>query len=137
MKNFKPIIILMILLFTSCSENEPITINLEDNVSGSCEINDPRLTDPNFEGTICCFQRNSVLSINTPVVYEYLTNLTIASVFWQVESGDIEIISGQNSNIVTIVLGENFNDGVIRVLGTSVIGLRCSELVEIKKIPNP
>jgi hypothetical protein len=132
MKNFSPIIIL-IILFISCSENNPISINLEDNVSESCEINDPRLTDPNFQGTICCFQRNSVLGLNTPVEYEYLTNLESVSVLWQVESGNIEIISGQNSNIVTIILGENFNDGVIRVIGTSSNGLRCSELVEITK----
>jgi hypothetical protein len=132
MKNLKLLIILIGISFISCSENDSTSITLEDNVpGGSCEVDDPRLTDPNYEGTICCFQRNSALSLNTPVIYEYLTNLSDPSVTWQIESGDIQIVSGQDSKIITINLGENFEGGIIKVLGTSTDGLACSEAVVI------
>lgn len=133
MKNIKSVILLVTVLFFSCNENDSPTINLKDNVPGLCLDNDPRLTDPNFTGTICCFQRNTTLNINTPIVYEYLTNLSDPIVKWEIISGDIEFLSGIDSNKVTIQLGDNFKNGKIKVRGVSSDGLTCDEIIMIEE----
>ncbi|WP_435262788.1 hypothetical protein [Tenacibaculum sp. nBUS_03] len=133
MKNIKAVIFLALLLFFSCKEDESMLISLKDNVPGLCLDNDPRLTDPNFTGTICCFQRNSTLNINTPIVYKYLTNLSNPMVKWEIISGDIKFLSGNDKSIVTIQLGNNFQSGEIKVSGVSSDGLSCDEFIIIEE----
>ncbi len=108
---------LVISVIISCSDSKEELTNLEDSVTGIC--NDTRLTDSNFDGTICCTQRNSDLSFSSTIEYEYFTNLSNPKVSWQVNTGDIEILSGENSNVVSIRLGEGFTEGELYVLGSS------------------
>lgn len=117
MKKFKSIILLITLIIMSCTESNSITIILEDNTVNSTDY--PNLTNPNYTGTICCIQRNSELNIDSLVEYEYFTNLSNPSVTWSVDTGDIEIVSGQNTNKATIKFGKNFQGGRIRITGTS------------------
>jgi len=161
MKNFNSIIILLnIILFISCSDSESPVIDLEeiniesielpstiltdsnliDNVPHTSTPLDSKYTDPNYTGTICGFKRNSELELNTLIEYEYLTNLSNITIFWSVLSGDVEIISGQNSNILTIKLGENFKSAEIEAMGTSNVtsdgiqfDLLCSDRIVISK----
>ncbi|CAM1355023.1 MULTISPECIES: hypothetical protein [Tenacibaculum] len=133
MKNIKSVILLVTVLFFSCNENDSPTISLKDNTFGLCLENEPKLTDLNFTGTVCCFQRNSTLNIGTPIVYEYVTNLSDPIVKWEIISGDIEFLSGIDNNKVTIQLGNNFKNGKIKVRGVSSGGLTCDEVIIIEE----
>jgi hypothetical protein len=123
----------MILAFLSCSNNEEeIEILLQDN-SVKCE--DSAVYDPTFTGTACCIQRNSDLDINNIVEYEYTTNLENAIYQWEVEYGEIEVVSGMNSNIIKIVLKENFTSA--RLIGKSSGDTgACSDHIIINRIFN-
>lgn len=115
------------LISLSCSDDNGGP-NLTD-TSDNC--NETEVFDPNYTGTACCIQRNSELSLSDNIEYQYFTNLSNPTVEWQVNSGDIEIISGKNSNIVTIALGDSFTSGSILAIGTGTTGLQCSEITVI------
>lgn len=99
-----------------------VTINIndvvefEDNSEETCS--NSAVFDPNFTGTACCTQRNSEQTSSNTLVYEYFTNLPNPNIEWTVNSGDMEIISGANANVVTIRLGDSFTEGEVFVLGT-------------------
>jgi len=124
MKNFKVLLFLTLTAVFSCSESDDNIIdlegkvfNLEDNSDEICD--DSRLNDPNYTGVICCTQRNSDFNSNNIVEYEYFTNISNPNILWEVKSGDIKIISENNAEKVTIMIGENFDEGSIFVLGSS------------------
>ena len=126
------IIVIFSLVTLSCSNDDDNGINLKDD-SKNC--GSTSVFDPTFTGTACCIQRNSELNLNGYIEYEYFTNLADPNIEWQVSSGDIEIVSGKNSKVVTIEFGDSFTGGVIFALGTGTTGedvnLRCSESVTI------
>ena len=123
----------MATLTFSCSDDSEL--HLEDNATETCS--NTKVFDSNFTGTACCSQRNSELKISEPIQYEYFTNLADPDIEWNVNSGDIEIISGVNSNIVTIKLKDTFTEGEIYVLGTGTSGddngLVCGHPINITK----
>ncbi|MDY0779931.1 hypothetical protein [Tenacibaculum sp. IB213877] len=129
MKKINLILAFFLILLLSCSENnDSQKFNLTDDTTGICD--DPRLNDPE-DGTICCIQRNSQLSIDSTVEYEYKTNIPNPSIKWTVVSGDINIVSDTNSNILVIEFGNNFNKGEINCVGES--SEICTESVLIVK----
>ncbi len=113
-------------------ENIVPSAPLEDS---SCDCSQSEVFDPQFDGTACCIQRIGELSLTEPIQYRYFTNLESPSVEWEVYSGEIEIISGQDTSIVFIRLKDGFDGGEIRGLGTSSpLGLQCSTKVIIEKL---
>ena len=120
------------ILVTNEEENTGPVVPLKDN---SYDCSKSEVFDPYFTGTACCIERITPLSLQDTIRYWYSTNLDDPSFEWEVISGEIEIIAGQNSAIVTILLKEGFDGGVIRGLGTSSpLGLECSDLVTIEKL---
>jgi hypothetical protein len=124
--------ILALISIFSCSEIDETNISLED-TSEVCD--DSRLTDPNYTGTICCIQRITELNATSAITYRYNTNLANPAISWRVTSGDIEIVSGANTNEVTIQLGGEFSTG--RIIAEGVSGddnsLHCDEEIVITK----
>ena len=141
--------ILMGSLFLACTTNSLNENNLNDTVKNNVNpsqdsfiltddsdevCNDPKITDPNYTGTICCTQRNTPLSLEDTIEYEYFTNLPNVSVSWEILSGDIEFVSDDNSKKVTIKLRDNFREGQLRGIGTSIDDtfLLCTHTITIK-----
>ncbi|SHJ51206.1 hypothetical protein SAMN04488028_101353 [Reichenbachiella agariperforans] len=133
MKNFRIVLFFIGALTFSCSDSDDNTVSLEDDAPDTCA--NTEVYDPNFTGTACCIQRNSDLSIGEIIEYEYFTNLTDPSIDWEVISGDIEIVSGSSSSVVTIRLGDSFTEGVINAQGISSenAALACGESVTIMR----
>jgi hypothetical protein len=106
MKNTNAFLLIILLIFLSCSnEDEEVLISLQDTAS----ICDGTIVDdPNFSGTACCIQRNSILDLNRIVEYEHTTNLTNTVYEWKVDYGEIEVITAMNSNIIRFKFKENF-----------------------------
>lgn len=133
MKNWKLILLLLGTLPFSCSEDDNSRISLADTASETCT--NTKVFDSNFTGTACCSQRNSELTIGNTIEYQYFTNLDDPNITWEVKSRDIEIISGGNSNIVTIRLSDSFTEGELYVLGTGTsgqdAGLVCGHTIAI------
>jgi hypothetical protein len=156
MKNFCLICLIAVFIFACTANNEEDLMlieaqeiqvtNTEDYVEenivptvpladDTCDCSESEVFNPTFTGTACCIERITVLSLEEPIRYWYATNLDNPSVHWEVLSGEIEIIAGQESSIVTIKLGDGFDGGMIRGLGTSSpTGLQCSNLVLIEKL---
>lgn len=127
--------VFMLIVFNACSNDDSESehsFDLKDNTE-IC-ISDPRITDPNYEGTICCLYRVDDLALNSPIDYLYITNLTNATATWSVFSGNIEIISGVNDTRVTIKLKDGFTEGELIALGTTEGGLNCAVSVIITKV---
>lgn len=128
--NFVLLIVLMVLY--SCADNEEDPIFLEDN-SFICENSE--VYDPNFTGTACCIQRNSDLDFNGIVEYEYTTNLDNAVYQWEVIYGEIQVVSGMNSNVIRITFEENFTSA--RLIGRSDGDTgACSDDIIITRLDN-
>jgi hypothetical protein len=133
MKNTNSLFIIIALILFSCSNNEEeISISLEDNAF-NCQ--DTAVNDPTYSGTICCIQRNSDLDINSVVEYEYTTNLDNIIYQWEILDGEIEIISGANSNIVRIIFKDNFTNASLKCRSSGVSGV-CDNSVNITRTTN-
>lgn len=125
----------VVLTTLSCSsekdftdDSEPLFI-LSDNsdiLAEECT----ELYDSNYTGVICCIERNSPLELNEIVEYQYHTNIQDPVVSWTV-SEDIEIVSGQNSHILRIILREGFTEGYISGGTPKLEAITCRTSVDI------
>lgn len=157
MKKISLLCTLVILLFSCSSNNEEIDLLVEEEtevisndeeteentvptaslLDDSWDCSESEVFNPNFNGTACCIERITELSFDEPIRYWYSTNLENPSFVWEVISGEIEIIQGQENAIVTIRLKEGFDGGEIRGKGTSSpTSLNCSTSVIIEKRDN-
>jgi len=117
MKSNTSILISLTIFFFSCITDDTITYSITDDTTEMSSID--HVNDPNFTGTACGVRAITDLALNEEIQYEYITNISVPMKTWTVKSGDIQIISGSNSSIVTIILGENFTVGVLHVKGYS------------------
>lgn len=124
------------------TDNNDTPYFLDDNVPAPYESLDPKFTNPNYTGTICGIKRNSGIELNKIMIYEYITNKSDNPIVdWKVTSGDAEIISGENSNILKIRLNEDFKSVEIQAFGITshqgsndqLYNLSCSDSVIITK----
>jgi len=110
-------IIFITILFISCSKDDTPSIDLKDNSDVLTFEEEQELLD--YGGTSCWVVRKSDLDINMPITYEYRSNFQSNpvnyEVAWTIEGGNVEIISGQNTNFFTIKLDDNFEDTKISV----------------------
>jgi len=65
----------------------------------------------------CCLSGKSSVSPGETEVYTYSTNVDSPQYTWEVISGDIEIIQGDNSSQATFKFGDDFTSGVIEAVG--------------------
>ncbi len=126
MKNTSPFFLIIIMLFFSCSNNEEIElpVMLQDN---SCPCDD---LDPNDSATWCCVKRNTILDINSIVEYEYTTNLNNSIFGWEVY-GDVEVVSGIDSNVIRIIFKENFESATLKGFSSDGVNIGCTNTVII------
>jgi hypothetical protein len=112
-----------VFVFISCS-------NTDDNNNANSELvcGEEIL---NYSGTICCVTGSELANPGENLTYQYNSNI-ISSVFtWEIVSGSITIISGQNTSVVTLEFGNDFTTGV--VLGRAVGDEICTESITINK----
>ena len=128
MKNTIKYIVLFIFLInlTSCSKDD----NSTDNERKMLECNVDDVT--NSSGDVCCIKGFAEIIPGETLVYEYVNNIQNPDIQWNIVSGDIAIISGDESSKVTLNFGEFFTVGEIEVSGKNQI--TCSKSVIITKI---
>lgn len=81
----------------------------------------------------CQVSGNSEAPRNTYGIYTYSTDITdVAYCGWSVVSGDISIISGQDTSTVYLKFGSNFSGGSIRGMAIGESG-ECAEVFNISR----
>ena len=123
--------LLTILLFSCSSNDDETNIVIKDDAFRACD--DLSVYDPNYEFTNCCVHRVSELGIDKLVEYEYSINLEDPEYYWDVVSGEIEIVSGKKSKIVTIAFKDGFEGAILRGKSSAIYDATCSALVSIVK----
>ena len=113
MKNTQLLALILGLFIFSCSNNEEdfIPENKITIKDDSCPCEDIR-PDPSSNATWCCVQRNTEIHQDSIIEYEYSNNFIANTFGWHVE-GDIEVVSGIDSNVIRVRLKENFESGVL------------------------
>lgn len=125
----KKVYLILVCLFlgVACTENQEALIQVETLLlkDTSCPCDDITSTT----GTWCCVQRNTELGLNRIVEYEYSSNQPQNNVFgWHVE-GDVEVISGTDSNIIQVRFKDDFESALI--VGYSDGWNRCGTPVSV------
>jgi hypothetical protein len=149
----------------SCSgdQNEPVSENPQDAVQFSdsifvngevvpaniyCDLEmivTPYDTIPfaDYEGTICCVAGPEKASPDDTLFYSYHSNLPDSAMQynWNVLSGSITLLSGQNTQIAKFIFGPDFTNGSIHGGGksplpgdsTGVFAYQCTTSLEVSK----
>lgn len=109
--------LISLFLFNSCS-------NDDDDDNCNQELEETLALDMLYgknintiSGTICCVIGSDTAIPGDTLTYQYESNRNNTVFNWEIVSGSITIISGQNSAIVNIKFGDNFTNGVVRCIG--------------------
>lgn len=91
-----------------------------------------------YPGTACCVSGLRVGKPGDIVRYHYQINFPDAHVLWKILEGDISIISGQDTQTVTVQFGSTFSKGVVYADGDGLhvfqngsTRIRCTDRVVI------
>lgn len=108
----------------------------------SCNEEDllsPELTDVESKAyiTTCDISGNSCGNPGSTSVLTYTSDFTPNDVNWSIQSGNISIINGQGTSMVTVQFGSNFNGGSVYAVGSGNGGIICSDSYPISKCPQP
>lgn len=124
----KKYLVLFILLFSlaNCTKEDD-------------KIDDSHLYDQDANctfgvNTCCDIDGRILVERNSTYKYSSTTSYAVSNIEWEILSGDITIVSGQNTNTLTIRFGENFTIGKIRSSTTSTRGDQCNNTFEINKL---
>lgn len=85
----------------------------------------------NYSGTICCITGAELASSGESLSYEYNSNINNPVFTWEIISGSISIVSGQNTSTVALEFGNDFTTG--KILGKGDSDEICTELFTINK----
>ena len=67
----------------------------------------------NYSETICCVTGSELASPGEKLSFEYNSNTNNTIFNWKIVSGSISIVSGENSQTVTLEFGNDFTDGIV------------------------
>ena len=85
----------------------------------------------NYPGTACCITGFAEAKPGETLEYVYHSNMIppipIALVEWSITSGDITIVSGGDTSIVTVKFGDNFTGGEIKAYGYNNAYRACTQ----------
>jgi|TARA_B110000967_G_scaffold174820_1_gene187198 hypothetical protein len=85
----------------------------------------------NYSGTICCITGSELVNPGESLSFEYNSNIVNPVFAWEVISGSISIVSGQNTSTVTLEFGKDFTTG--EILGKGDGNEICTESLTINK----
>jgi|GEM_PF-2641894 len=125
MKN-QTIYLLLFVLFTfaiSCSSDDEDLNPITELVCGE--------NTTNYSGTICCVTGSDLVTPGETLSFDYNSNIINPVFTWEVVSGSITIISGENSPTITVEFGNDFTTGMIR--GKAIGDEVCTEVLTINK----
>ena len=121
------LLFVFVTLTTSCSNDDESSDNnirvLSELVCGE--------DMSNYSGTICCISGPELASPGESLSFEYSSNIINPVFTWEIISGSISIVSGQNTATVTLEFGDDFTTG--EILGKGDGDEICSELFTINK----
>lgn len=125
---------ILTISFLSCSkDDEQGDSQTKEEIAkqNECEeaINDAITND----SVACCVLGKLQASPGDTIEYTYNSSFTSKIYNWTIISGDITIISGENSKTVQVKFGDNFTGGEIVGLGDNQEGRKCSDSVEVTK----
>jgi|TARA_B110000902_G_scaffold219926_1_gene254566 hypothetical protein len=111
-------------LTTSCSSDDESS----DNNTESSELvcgKDISIVS----GTICCVTGSDFASPGETLSFVYGSNTNNSIFNWTISSGSISIVSGENSQTVTVKFGDDFTNGKINCYASG--DLECEADIEI------
>ena len=129
MKNQTIYLLLFVLItFTiSCSNNDESTdLSKNENPELVCGKDISIIS-----GTICCVNGSDFASPGETLSFVYGSNTNNSIYNWTISSGSITIVSGENSQTVTVKFGNDFTNGIINCYATG--DLECEADIEINK----
>ena len=108
MKNQTIYLLLSVFMtFTiSCSNDDESSDNNTESSTLVCGEED-------YPGTICCVTGSELASPGENLSFEYNSNTNNTIFTWKIVSGSISIVSGENSQMVTLEFGNDFTDGIV------------------------
>ncbi len=115
------LLFVFITLITSCSNDDNSTDS--DIIETTEYVCGEDMT--NYSGTICCVTGSEFVNTGETLTYTYSSNRNNSLFNWSVESGSISIVSGENSQTVTVKFGNDFTYGIIACNGSG--SFRCGE----------
>jgi hypothetical protein len=147
-KSYLLLIAISIIILYSCEKGEiqPVAVN-KPTAIGSTPNPDPNDNamyydnDPDCDNTTsgnCCDVDGRILIIpGHSYIYTYdgrnNGNTTLSNIAWEVKSGSITIIGGQNTTEAELKFGEDFTEGTISAMGL-VNGDSCQNTLTISKL---
>jgi hypothetical protein len=84
-----------------------------------------------YSGTICCVTGSDLARPGETLSFTYSSNRNNSVFNWVVSPGSISIVSGENSQTVTIEFGSDFTNGIIKCEASG--HLVCNAVLEITK----
>ena len=136
MKTFKVTILLFLIsiLFINCSSEKDATAPIIPKIDDSY-LYDQDENCVTARGTCCDIDGRILVEPNSTYTYTHTFNRGLYSVDWTVLSGDITLVSGQNTNSATFKFGNNFTTGQISAFATAKInGLECENRILVSKL---
>lgn len=129
MKNQTIYLLLFVLItFTiSCSNDDESTDDSNNETSKLVCGEDIS----NYSGTTCCVTGSELASPGESLSFEYNSNIINPVFTWEIISGSISIVSGQNTSTITLEFGSDFTTG--EILGKGDGDEICTELFTINK----
>ena len=121
------LVFLIITFTTSCSNNDEST---DDSNNENPELvcgKDISIVS----GTICCLTGSDFANPGETLSFVYGSNTNNSIYNWTISSGSISIVSGENSQTVTVKFGNDFTNGIINCNATG--DLECEADIEINK----
>jgi hypothetical protein len=119
------LVFLIITFTTSCSNNDEST---DDSNNENPELvcgKDISIVS----GTICCVTGSDFASPGETLSFVYGSNTNNSIFNWTISSGSISIVSGENSQTVTVKFGDDFTNGKINCYASG--DLECEADIEI------
>src|SRR5690606_27440301 len=121
------LLFVFITLITSCSDDDESSDN---NIKESSELVCGEDMS-NYSGIICCVSGSELASTGESLSFEYNSNINNPVFTWEIISGSISIVSGQNTATVTLEFGDDFTTG--EILGKGDGDEICTESFTINK----
>jgi len=130
MKNQTIYLLLFVLItFTiSCSNDDDESTDDSNNETSELVCGEDI---SNYSGTICCVTGSELASPEEILSFEYNSNIINPVFTWEIISGSISIVSGQNTSKITLEFGSDFTTG--EILGKGDGDEICTELFTINK----
>lgn len=126
--------VFLFISFLSCSkDDEQSDSQTKEEIAAQNKCEEAINNATTNGGVACCVLGKLKAAPGDTAEYTYNSSFTNKTYNWTIVSGDITIISGENSKTVKVKFGDNFTGGEIVGLGDNQEGRKCSDSIEVTK----